>query len=604
MIAAVVNSQNCWLLHHGPAEGATRLEVSLAVRALRSLTGRTVRRPSAFLPTYAIAWSALIDATEYAAMLAASRTAQDEPVLAPVWSLSWRPATETPTLEGGLIVAYTEDWSDWEINPVSYDGYDFAAPLIYGRFRQPVRLQSISGDLKRVEIQVEEDAVADYALAPVDGILAADTMSGGFPVFPFLPDWSDTPPEPGLGVTDVERNDIGSGRIKASIFYPQTPEQVFSATFTGLERADTARFIAWWIRREGIAGAHKVPLADFGVIEGSTVTARHTNQTLTLQCSGYIATTELAWREVAAEATVPAGETVGTTLGRLPPGAWFFKIDLDYNGAIRTWRLTSWESGATAGGHEWTYNACDFDRLTQDMDLEDDVCTCHFRWFTGGPWDNWLPGQLSARGILTLYRADANADGSFAGFTQRWSGDLAQPQLDGPIVTWRAHGANALFSRSAPSQVMSKVCGTRLFKLRCGLDIADWIFNAEIAAVAGNVVTITDITRANAEGLPDGFGAEDWFGLGWIEWTSGGAKLREGIAANAAVSGGDIELTLDRAIGLAPGALVSVVPGCDRLRASGCSKFANTDNFRGFDLMPAVSPSFILPQRNSAAAKK
>lgn len=523
-----------------------------------------------------------------------------------IWPHAWRPnAGESPTLVGGLVVAYKSDWSAWAINPGSYAGYDFAAPVIYGRFRQPPRLAAVSGNLIEAQLEVTEDAPAAYAIAPAGGILAADTISGGFPVFPFLPDWSEQPPAPGLGVTDVERLTIGGGRMKASIFYPQAPERVFSASFTGVDRTEAAQFIAWWLRREGIAGAHKVPLADFGVQNGGIVTARHTNRALSLDYTGYIASLELSWREVAPEAAVPAGETAGTTLGRVKPYAYFFQLDLDYSGALRTWRLTPWEGGGVVvGGHTWAYNACEFDRLVQSIDLEDDSCTCTFRYFAGGPWDNWLPAQLAARGYLTIYRADVNSDGSFSGFAARWQGELTKPEVDGPIVRWRAQGANALFSRTAPRQLMSKLCGTNLFKTRCGLALADWTFNASITAVAGNSITLGSIVRANGGGLPGGFGAADWFGLGYIEWATGGTILRESIAASAAIAGGTITLTMDRAITLPVGAAVSVVPGCDRIRASGCTKFANTDNFRGFDLMPAVSPSFILPQRKSTPAKK
>lgn len=182
--------------------------------------------------------------------------------------------------------------------------------------------------------------------------------------------------------------------------------------------------------------------------------------------------------------------------------------------------------------------ACDFDKLIQSDDNEDDSCTVSFRYFAGGPWDNWLPGNLAARGYLTIFRADVDGAGAFSNFRQVWKGELKTPQLDGPSVRQRALGANALFARPAPRQVMSKTCGTMLFKPRCGLVLGDWIFNAVITAVAGNVVTIGTITRAIGGGLPAGFGAADWFALGWMGWTVGGLPLREGVLTSTAIDGG------------------------------------------------------------------
>lgn len=606
MISVTIDSVACRLLTCAPnTAAAVRLEVEMPAQEARSLTGYAARRSTDVLPRFAQSWHTLLEAADFAALRDASLAMQDEPILAPVWRQAWRPATESPTLTGGLIVAWTEGFATWAINPGSYAAYDYAAPLIYGRFGSPPRLVSVSGALVQAQLEVEEDAPATYALSVPGGILAADTLDAGFPVFPFasLADWS-SPPSPGLGVTDVERLATGPGRMQASIFYPQVPERVFSARFAGVGRTEAAQLIAWWIRRGGAAEAHRVDLAALGVLSGGNVLARHTNRRLVLDAVGPLSTCELAWRESSSEASVPAGETAGVTVGRVPAEAWFFEIALDFNGATQTWRLTNWQSGAAGvGGHDWAYNACDFDGLTQSIDLEDDACSCTFRYFPGGPWDHWLPGRLAARGTLTLYRANASSEGSFSGFAQVWQGELRQPDLDGPIVRWQA-AANAVFARMAPRQLMSTACGTMLFRPRCGLALADWTFHAVVASSSGVSITVGTITRANGGGLPSGFGAEGWFALGWLQWTVSGTPRRLSIVASAALSGGQIVLTLDRAPGLANGTAVSLAPGCDRLRESGCAKFANTDNFRGFDQMPAISPSFVLPQRHYLPAKK
>ena len=606
MISTTVGGTPCWLLPYDPNTGSSaRLDVDFPVDVQRSLAGRSSRRPQGNTPRFALSWSSLMDQTQFAALRDATLASQDEPILVPLWPHLFYPNKgETATITGGLIVAWVDGWTSWAINPGSYASYTYAAPLIWGRFKQPPRLASSSGALVEAQFAVLEDAPVSYALAPAGGILVADTTStstGGitYPNFPFLPDWSSAP-DPGVAAYDVDRQAIGPGRIKATVYYPQSAERVFSVNFTGFGRTEAAQFIAWWIRRQGQSAAHFVPLGSFGVINGNTVLARHTGDTLTLQYTGWNATVKLSWREVVPEAAPTTDETIGTTLGQLPAGAWCFQIDLDYNGALQSWYLTNWEAGLVAGGYTWTYNACDFDKLIQSIDLEDDSCSVKFRYFIGGPWDNWLPGNLAARGYLTISRADVSTSGTVSNFKQVWKGELITPNIDGPIVNQRAIGANAIFGRRAPRQLMSTTCGTMVFRPRCGLALASWTFAGTIVSVSGNVVTIGSF----GGGLPSGFGAQDWFALGWMGWTASGLPLRSGILGNTPISGGQVAVTLDRPCTLSGGASVTLVPGCNRIYADGCAKFSNQANFRGFPFMPAVSPNFIIPQRNVTPAKK
>lgn len=337
--------------------------------------------------------------------------------------------------------------------------------------------------------------------------------------------------------------------------------------------------------------------------------ARHTNRSMVLDYSpaGWFVSCDLSWRQLAAEETLPSGETRGTTVGRVPGEAWFFEIGLDYNGATVTTYLTNWESGAsgaTVGSHTWTYNPCDFDKLIKSIDLEDDSCTFKLRWFAGCPWENWQPGALAAQGTLTIYRADVDSAGAFSNYGATFKGQLSSPIIEGANISVRVLGANALFARRAPKQVMSQLCGTNLFRARCGLALSDWTWNATIAAVSGNLVTIGSISRANGSGNPAGFGAADWFALGWMQWTASGLPQRLGILTSTLLSGGQIVLTLDKASGLSVSASVKAVPGCDRLFSTCGTKFSNSDNFRGFPFMPSVSPNFVIPHQSVSSGKK
>jgi hypothetical protein len=675
MIAVTVSGVPCWLLPYQPGDQTdVKLSVKIPVSTARGLTGVTSRRPEALAPRYSMQYRTIIRQAEFAQLRAGSLAAQDEPILVPLWPHAYRVSGGSPTITAGLVVAYTADFASFAINPGSFAGYTYVCPLIYGRFSRPPRLASATDGWVFAEITVEEDAPVSLGLTIPGGILPADVTfanAGGVsaPVFPFVPDWS-SPPQPAFAVTDVDREQVGPGRLKASTFYPQVPEQIQSADFAGIGATEAAQILAWWIRRGGSSDAHWVAtnqslwhlaanasagatsftltldtaapaigacLALNGAVTefvrvtnvvGAVVTisaplvnswdksvcrvspamlARHTGEALEISYSpaGWVAHYQLSWREVAAEFATPGGETVGTTVGRLPSDAWFFQIDLDYNGAIASTYLTNWESGGvTIMGQTWVYNACDFDRLTQSDDLEDDSCTFSLRWFAGCPWENWKPGVLAARGFLTIYRADVDSAGNFSNFGQVWKGELSTPTPEGANLSVKVLGANALFARRAPRQVMSLTCGTTFLSARCGLALADWKWNAVVVSVASNIVTIGTIARANGGGNPTGFGVADWFALGWLGWTASGLPQREGILTSAALSGGQIVLTLDRPCPLAPGASVYAVPGCDKQGGTCLNKFANLDNNRGFPFMPSVSPSFIIPQQQQTKAKK
>ena len=675
MIAVTVNSVACWLFPYQPGDDSpVALSVAIPLNEQRGLTGVVSRRPEALLPRYALSFRAVMLQAEFAQLRAASLVAQAEPILVPLWPHAYAVAGGSPTITAGLVVAFTAGFASYAINPGSFAGYTYVCPLIYGRFKKPPRLAAIADGFVTAEITFVEDSPAGYSLAPSGGILAADVMfsnAGGYsaPVFPFVPDWSSMP-QPAFGVADDGRSATGPGRQLSPSFYPQAPEQLQVADFSGIGAGEAAQALAWWIRRGGGADAHWVatnqslwhlaanagagatsltltldtPAPAVGAclalngavtefvrvtgVAGAVVSlsaalvnswstgdaritpaflGRHTDDALEINYSpaGWVASYRIGWREVAAEFSVPAGETRGTTVGRLPGGAWFFQVDLDYNGAIASTYLTNWESGVgSLGGHAWAYNACDFDRLLQSDDLADDTCTFSMRWFAGCPWENWLPGVLAARGFLTIFRADVDSSGAFSNFAQVWKGELSKPTPEGANLTVKVLGANALFARRAPRQVMSLTCGTTFLSARCGLLLSDWKWNALIVSVASNIVTIGTISRANGTGNPTGFGAADWFALGWLGWTAGGLPLREGVLTSAALSGGQIVLTLDRPCSLSAGASVYAVPGCDKQGGTCLGKFSNLANNRGFPFMPAVSPSFIIPQQQQTKAKK
>lgn len=134
---------------------------------------------------------------------------------------------------------------------------------------------------------------------------------------------------------------------------------------------------------------------------------------------------------------------------------------------------------------------------------------------------------------------------------------------------------------------------------------SDWLWDATVTVKGGASITVGTISRHNGAGNPTGFGAVNWFALGYAEWTNGsGLPIRHSIIASAAISGGAIVLTFGSPPAFSVGQALRIYPGCDRLGSTCLNKFANYANFRGFEFMPAVAPNFIVPQRTTNAAKK
>jgi hypothetical protein len=697
MLAVTALSAPAWLVPFGPnTDDPVSVKARIEVDTQRSPTGRSTRRPQAYQLQFSITWTAKMRLADYASARAAAIACQDEPVLVPFWPAA-RATTAAALLTSGLTVAWTRHWATYAINPGSLAGYDFYAPLLYGRLKQPPRLAAKTSEHVLAEWSLDEDAPASVALIPpTESDITFPTLDGYYAaIFPFRPD-----PAADNSLTlpayDVDRQKLGHGRQQSTVFYPQTPEDALQPTCKLRSSAEAASLLGWWFRRAGgadcfwlasmqaigqlagdlAAGAGTLPtVAPLNVHVGDTlallttgqapelvrvgsivagvvglaaataaahpkawtilapaILARHTDEELAIDFrranEDWIADVQLAFREVAAEYAATDGETRGTTIGRLPAGAWLARIDLDYSGALQSWFLTDWETGGSdANGQTWEYRDAGFDKLIQSIDLEDDTLTFSIRWSPGCFLENWQPGMLAATGLLTILRAPVSSIGAIGVPAIIWSGSLSTPGREGPLYKVKVLGANALFSKKGPHQTMVKTCYKRFCGPRCGLAIADWKFNAVVAAIGDHTLTIGSISRANSGSLPAGFGFVDWFALGWVQWTDvAGHPLRAVILSSAALASGQIVLTVDRQLGWANGNAVVAAPTCDKkywtclnYDASRTSwpgsdpsdssmlcrgKYNNFNEFGGFYAMPAISPNFVIPQQDTTPAKK
>lgn len=346
--------------------------------------------------------------------------------------------------------------------------------------------------------------------------------------------------------------------------------------------------------------------------------ARHAKAEVDLRFTAPgIADLRTTWIEVPAEVDPDEdSETRGETLGALPVTAYLYRITEDYGGGVSVvTRATSFERDITAGGHTWTSRpGLDHGEIRRTLKLDRDETTLKGRWWPGCPFEQFLPGRLSALVRVAIFESEADASGNGSEPLQIFGGEVTKCPFEGPNFNASVAGMYSLFDRPALAYRVQKTCNATVFTPFCGLPIAAWTFTAETASVSGASLTLDTFTRE--DGLPSGFGSANWFALGYVERTVGGQPQRYLILTSTALASGTITLTLDRAASPAPAVddVWTVIPGCDG-RAVTCKAYHATDNaagkfnhfanFKGFDELPDKDPAFQpLKKSESAAGKK
>jgi uncharacterized phage protein (TIGR02218 family) len=130
-------------------------------------------------------------------------------------------------------------------------------------------------------------------------------------------------------------------------------------------------------------------------------------------------------------------------------------------------------------------------------------------------------------------------------------------------------------------RLYQKLCDAQVGDARCGVDLEDPAFRAEI-----EVTAVADRFRLQVAGL-DGF-EEGWFGLGQARWESGRRQgLIDPLVGHRRIGGVDL-LGFAAPVGdwVEVGDFLTVTAGCDRRLATCREKFANVVNFRGFPHVP------------------
>ncbi len=128
--------------------------------------------------------------------------------------------------------------------------------------------------------------------------------------------------------------------------------------------------------------------------------------------------------------------------------------------------------------------------------------------------------------------------------------------------------------RSVPGFLLQARCNWQVFSGPCGANQAAYAKTAQVTAVSGRSVVVTDPSLA-------GIGAA-WFAEGWIDVGAGVNRELRTVMASSAASGSAVTLTLSYPFNRAQtGNTATITPGCDGKADTCGAKFANFINWGG-----------------------
>lgn len=197
--------------------------------------------------------------------------------------------------------------------------------------------------------------------------------------------------------------------------------------------------------------------------------------------------------------------------------------------------------------------------------------------YAGIPWQQAVANGLLDAARVTLQRAFMPEWGDTTpGFLWMFSGRVSDVDLTRNEVHLTVKSDIELLDRPFPRNIFQPGCTNTLFDSGCGVVKAS--FTTATSTLTGSTTSLLNFTSAQATG---------YFDLGTIAFTTGpnaGAKR----TIKTHTSGTPATLALSLPLPFTPGIgdAFQVIPGCDKTRLGGCTKFSNTARHRGFQYIP------------------
>jgi hypothetical protein len=294
-----------------------------------------------------------------------------------------------------------------------------------------------------------------------------------------------------------------------------------------------------------------------------------------------LATASFRVRELPPELALPAGETLGTTLGNLTPRAWLYEFTKTFPGATVVLRYTSYERDLTYGGNTYTAKKLTHGDIKTGLALDRDELSLDCDGLE-------IPALLDVALLraevplmLSVLRAEITGAGTAGNATTAWSGEVSTAAIKAKRLSAKAVALGSAFDRKSPRFYLQPGCNHGLFSPGCGLFAATFAHTATLTDVgtAGYPYTFTVGSLARSGGSV--LTAADVFAWGWIEIGTGASLTRRAILSSTAVSGNSCVLTLSGDPSPFPtnGTACVIYPGCDGRKETCATTFGNFLNF-------------------------
>ncbi len=161
-------------------------------------------------------------------------------------------------------------------------------------------------------------------------------------------------------------------------------------------------------------------------------------------------------------------------------------------------------------------------------------------------------------------------------------GTLGEVQRDGLTYTAELRGLMRALQNNI-GRIFKPACDATLGDARCGVDV-------EALRVSGTVDSSASARAFVDAGLAQ---AAAYFSYGVVTWTSG-ANAGRSMEIKQHEAGGAFTLQLPMPDPILSGDAFTVVPGCDKTKATCIAKFANVLNFRGFSFVPGTDKLLLV----------
>lgn len=168
--------------------------------------------------------------------------------------------------------------------------------------------------------------------------------------------------------------------------------------------------------------------------------------------------------------------------------------------------------------------------------------------------------------IIAVHRGSENAASVFYGQVEGVS-------FEGASAILNCEPAQRVLEQRVPRYLVQKICNHTLYDTSCSVLKTSFSLAGTVGSISadGKTITVSTITQANG-----------WFAAGFLEF----GVQREFIEGQTGTS-----VTLLAAVpGLIVGSSITLYAGCDRLRDTCLTKFANLANFGGFPYVPNENP--------------